>query len=155
MVHRKRRKTTRMRGSHTHGWGDKKKRRNYGHAGGKGLAGRYTGSKKPSAWAMGRKHNIGFSPKNPSEGKALNIQDLNIMIENGKIQKKGSSYEANLTSLGYTKLLSKGKPKYSITIIINSATEKAVQKVSAAGGNVVLNTQFLQSKNGPISAKPK
>ncbi len=139
MVYRKRRKTTRMRGSHTHGWGDKKKRRNYGHSGGKGFAGRYTGAKKPSFWPFGRKHNIGFAPRNPSKSKALNIRDLNLMIENGKIQKKGSVYEANLASLGYTKLLSKGKPKHTVNIMINSATEKAVKKVNAAGGNVLLN----------------
>ncbi len=64
MPARKRTKKSRKRGSHTHGWGDKKKRRGFGHRGGKGLAGRYTGSKKPGFWKFGRKHNIGFISRN-------------------------------------------------------------------------------------------
>lgn len=139
MVARKRKKSSRMRGSHTHGWGDKKKRRNFGHSGGKGFAGRYTGAKKPSFWSFGRKHNIGFFPMNSSKSEALNIQDLNLMIENKKLQKKGNSYDINLTSLGYTKLLSKGKPKYTVNVTVDSAAEKAVKKINAAGGNIVLN----------------
>ena len=137
MAHRKRKKTTRMRGSHTHGWGDKKKRRNFGHAGGKGLAGRYTGAKKPGFWPLGRKHSSGFVPRNSAESKAINVGDLNLMIENKKIDKKGNAYEINLDNLGYTKLLSKGKLKHHVNIIVNSTTEKAAKKVAEAGGNII------------------
>ena len=136
MTHRKRKKTTRMRGSHTHGWGDKKKRRGFGHAGGKGLAGRYTGAKKPSFWPAGRQHSKGFIPRNSAKSNAINIGDINLMIENKKADKKGNSYEVNLNKLGYTKLLSKGKLKYNVNIIVGSATEKATKKVAEAGGNI-------------------
>lgn len=39
MLNQKRSKTSRQRGSHTHGWGHKKKHRGSGHRGGFGLAG--------------------------------------------------------------------------------------------------------------------
>ena len=125
-----------MRGSHTHGWGDKKKRRGFGHAGGKGLAGRYTGAKKPSFWPEGRQHNKGFIPRNSIGSNAINVGDLNLMIEDKKVAKKGNSYEINLSGLGYTKLLSKGKLKYPVNVMVSSATEKAAKKVAEAGGNI-------------------
>jgi large subunit ribosomal protein L15 len=140
MAYRKRKKNTRMRGSHTHGWGEKKKHRGSGHRGGKGRAGsgKRADSKKPSFWKEGRFHKIGFISRSRTESNPINVGDINLMIEQGTIAKKGNSYEANLTDLGYTKLLSKGKSKYPVIIIIDTATEKAVQKITAAGGKVTV-----------------
>jgi ribosomal protein L15 len=58
------------------------------------------------------------------------------MIENKKFGKSGNAYEIDLTGLGYTKLLSKGVLNYPVDVKIASATEKAVKKVNAAGGNI-------------------
>jgi len=137
MTHRKRTKDTRMRGTGSHGWGDKKKRRNFGHRGGKGLAGRYTGSKKPSVWAQGRQHKKGFVSISSVHEKVINVGDINIMIEKEKFEKKGSIYDVNLKTLKFTKLLSKGKMKYPANIVIASATEKAADKINKAGGTIV------------------
>jgi large subunit ribosomal protein L15 len=137
---RKRKKNTRMRGSHTHGWGDKKKHRGTGHRGGKGNAGsgKRADSKKPSTWALGRFHSMGFISRSQTQQNPINVGDISLMVEHGKFQKKGSTYEVNLTDMGFTKLLSKGMAKYPMHVIVGTATEKAVQKVSAVGGAVVL-----------------
>ncbi len=138
MPTRKRTKDSRMRGHHTHGWGEKKKRRGSGSRGGKGNAGsgKRSDTKKPSMWKYGRFHKIGFISRSTTKHNPINVGDIELMIEHRKFEKKGTAYDINLTALGYTKLLSKGTIKYPITITVSSATERAVKKISAAGGTV-------------------
>ena len=129
-----------MRGSHTHGWGEKKKHRGSGHRGGKGNAGsgKRGDAKKPSYWKEGRVHSMGFISRSQTKSNPINVGDISLMIEHGKFQKKGSVYEINLSDIGFTKLLSKGNAKYPMQITVDTATENAVKKVSAVGGKVVL-----------------
>lgn len=138
MTYNKRKKNSRMRGSHTHGWGDKKKRRGHGHRGGKGKAGtgKRADSKKPSYWHLGRVLERGFKPKNKKDIAAINIGSIELMIGNNKFEKKGENYNIDLSALGFTKLLSKGKLKHKAMITIDSATEKAAKKVTEAGGSI-------------------
>lgn len=140
MTHRKRKKDTRLRASHTHGWGDKKKRRGTGNRGGKGRggSGKRAQSKKPSFWKEQRLKNIGFYSKSTTKSKAINVEDVNLMIEHNKFTKRGSQFEINLTELGYTKLLSKGRIRHPAIITVEAATEKAVAKTLSAGGKVNL-----------------
>jgi len=135
MPTRKRTKYSRLRGSHTHGWGDKKKHRNAGSKGGKGRSGSRK-QKKPSLWDMGRPGKHGFISRTTAKPMPINVGAISLMIEHGKFQKAGSSYEVNLASLGYTKLLSKGAAKYPMKITVDTATEKAVAKVTEKGGSV-------------------
>ena len=53
----KRKKLSRMRGTHTHKGGDKKKRRGAGHRGGRGNSGsgKRGDAKKPRYWGSGTK----------------------------------------------------------------------------------------------------
>jgi large subunit ribosomal protein L15 len=140
MPARKRRKNSRLRGSHTHGWGEKKHHRKAGSRGGKGRAGsgKRADQKKPMFWGEGRKTKRGFISRSAVISNAINVGDLTLMIEHGKFEKKGSAYDINLTSLGFTKLLSKGLVKYPMAITVENATEKAVKKVASKSGNVVL-----------------
>ncbi|MBN2420901.1 uL15 family ribosomal protein [Candidatus Woesearchaeota archaeon] len=140
MTFRKRKKNSRQRGSHTHGWGEKKKHRKAGHRGGKGRAGsgKRADQKKPMYWLEGRTSKSGFKSKNQAESNAINVGDLSLMIDNKKFEKKGNSFDIDLSALGYTKLLSKGAAKYPMNIAVLAATEKAVEKVKSKGGNVVL-----------------
>ncbi len=143
MPARKRKKDSRMRGSHTHGWGEKKKHRGSGHRGGKGRAGsgKRGDAKKPSFWKEGRVRQIGFVSRSRTISNPLNVGDVNLMIENGKFEKKGNNYEVNLTALEFTKLLSKGKLKHPANIIIAAATPRAVKKVNTAGGSIMLKNK--------------
>ena len=129
---KRRKKNVRHRGSHTCGWGFKKKHRGKGNRGGVGMAGsgKRSDAKKPSilkyfgAEYYG-KHGFNRPQKLLQDLKIINIEDLQ---DKDKI---------NLTELGYDKLLSKGKPKRKYEIIISSFSEKAKEKIEAAGGKIL------------------
>lgn len=150
MTYRKRKKDTRLRASHTHGCGAKNKRRGTGNRGGKGRggSGKRAQSKKPSFWKEGRWRSLGFFSKSRTESKAINVGDVNLMIEHNKFSKKGSQFDVNLTELGYTKLLSKGRIKHPAIITITTATDKAVAKTLSAGGKVNLQTKTVEKIKG-------
>jgi len=109
----KRKKNSRQRGSHTHGWGAMKKHRGAGNRGGRGMAG--TGkrgdAKKPRIWGdryFGKK---GFKKKgSPLRVHPINLIDLELKKDNyvqeSKAVKNDGVYVFDLHKLGFTKLLS-------------------------------------------------
>jgi len=118
-----RRKTKKMRGSKTCGWGSKKKHRGKGHKGGHGFAG---GCKhKHLEWRFGRH---GFTRHGRKlEKKIINVEELN----------KFEGDEINLTELGYDKLLGAVFINRAIKVIVKEATPKAIEKIKAVGGEVI------------------
>ena len=143
MVHNKRKKNTRLRAGTTHGWGSMKKHRGAGNRGGRGNAGsgKRGDAKKPSYWKIKNfvgKH--GFTSKSRNLVVAMNISELNKTIEklikNKKAEKNGEIYKVNLTALKFNKLLGTGKPDRKYHVTVAKASEKAMQKIQAAGGTV-------------------
>ena len=132
MVVHKRRKTSRQRGSSTHGWGMKKKHRGAGSRGGRGMAGtgKRADQKKISILKFYGpeyfgKH--GFKrPQIYKKEKTVNIRDL------------PSSTDVNLTKMGYDKLLAKGTPRMKYMITVEKCSKRAKEKIEQAGGKVVL-----------------
>jgi len=126
---KKRKKNIRQRGSHTHGWGSKKKHRGAGNRGGRGKAGsgKRGDAKKPSFWK-----NKNYSGK--SKGfkslkkplKTINIEEL----------KKFKETKIDLTKEGYDKLLGKETPSRKYDLIVSQASELAIKKIKKAGGTV-------------------
>lgn len=143
MAVNKRSKNSRQRGSHTHGWGSKKKHRGAGHRGGRGNAG--TGKRadqnKPSIWKnkkyFGR---YGFTSVNRKNVKAINMVMLESMLPKWislkLIKGDNDTLTIDLKKFGFTKLLSNGKVTKKLTITVDAASAKAVEKVQAAGGSV-------------------
>ena len=133
MKHR-RKKKIRMRGSHTHGWGSKKRHRGAGSRGGRGMAGsgKRAAQKKPTIIKLyGNEYlgKLGFIlPEKAKKRiiKAINIQDL------------PNKEEINLMDFGYNKLLGKCKviKKYKITT--KYCSKKAKEKVEKAGGQIII-----------------
>lgn len=137
----KRKKNTRQRGSCTHGWGSMKKHRGKGNKGGCGKAG--TGkrgdAKKPSIWKEKYFGKFGFKKKGVmKEIKAINLDQLDLLLKQGKIAKEGENLKIDLSVLGYNKLLGRGKVKNKYLINVESASEKAVKKIQESGGKVTL-----------------
>jgi large subunit ribosomal protein L15 len=125
-----RKKNSRLRGSHTHGWGAKKKHRGAGSRGGRGNAGsgKRGDAKKPSYWKIknyGR--NKGFVSMTKSL-KTINISDLS----------KFNDQKINLTEKGFDKLLGYGIPVGKLEIQVSQASNSAVKKIEKAGGKVLL-----------------
>lgn len=141
----RRKKNSRHRGTHTHSWGHKKKHRGAGSRGGRGNAG--TGkrgdARKPSRWktqpVTGK---FGFTPARLVKSKSINIAELEdrivTWVAKKKAEGKEGSYTVDLGKLGYTKLLSRGKVRGKLNVTVPAASQKAVEKISEAGGSVKL-----------------
>ena len=136
MVVRFRKKSRRMRGSKTHGWGMKKKHRGAGSQGGRGKAGMMKHNK---SWMIKYEPNhfgkIGFKVplKAKKEIKAITLKDLDILA------KKLNKTEIDISELGFDKVLSSGKLTQALTIKAKKFVEKAKKKIEKAGGKAIEN----------------
>lgn len=144
MTVNKRKKNSRLRASHTHGYGSKKKHRGSGHRGGRGRAGsgKRADSKKPSIWNQPNyfgKH--GFThPGQQKQGRAISIKKLeeivHLLEQSGACRLEKNMYHIDLTKAGYTKLLSTGHATLQMTINVQKAAPHAIEKIIKAGGKV-------------------
>ncbi len=146
MTATKRSKNSRQRGTHTHGWGSKKKHRGAGSRGGRGMAGsgKRGDAKKPSVW-KGKKQYLGksgFKKKNiKSKIKSITIktiiQEMPKLIGQKLAEEKGGVFAVDLEKIGCNKLLSPGNVTLKLKITTSYASAKAIEKIKAAGGEVV------------------
>ena len=143
MTVNKRSKNSRLRGSHTHGWGAKKKHRGSGHRGGVGMAGsgKRADTKKPSLWKERYFGKLGFVSKSKIVVIPINIwqieEKLNKWVADKKIKKDNEVYEIDLEKLGYNKLLSEGVVKNKLKIKTPYASKNSVEKIKKAGGEII------------------
>ena len=138
MTVNKRKKNTRQRGSHTHGWGAKKKHRGSGHRGGVGRAGsgKRADQKKPSILKeFGSRYfgKYGFNrPKSiVKKFKCINVGALCAM----NLKKEGEYFVAD-KSIGFNKILGSGKVDCKLKVRGLSISKKAAEKINSAGGVV-------------------
>jgi len=72
---------------------------------------------------------------------SINLHTIEEMcdswIADGIATKKGKIISLNLKGMGYDKLLSTGSTKQSYKLTINAASAKAVEKIEAAGGEIL------------------
>ena len=157
----KRRKNRKMRGSHTHGWGSKKKHRGAGSRGGRGMAG--TGkrgdAKKPCIWKDTKyfgKYGFTRPKKIVIKIKAINLrtieQKLESFLSRKLIEKKNDSYVVDLKKLGFNKLLSTGRITKKFIIKCEYASRKAIDKIKKSGGSISLEEKKVKEK--PKQEKP-
>ncbi|MDP7180545.1 MAG: uL15 family ribosomal protein [Candidatus Woesearchaeota archaeon] len=158
MTTNKRRKTSRQRGSWTHGWGSKKKHRGAGSRGGRGMAGsgKRADTNKPSVWKEKYFGKTGFKKKGVkvtvnTVSLAYLDQNLDKLLSNKLISKDGEFYIIDTFKLGYNKLLSGGKLNSKLKIKTDYASKKAIEKVKEMGGEVILPSGNKEVK----SEKPK
>ncbi len=90
-------------------------------------------------WVIGK---TGFTPVNKSYQLAINVGDLSLslerFLEEGHAKQTGNKIEINLTLMGYTKLLGDGNVKQPLRVIVAESSERAAEKISKAGGELVL-----------------
>ena len=145
MVVNKRKKNSRLRGSHTHGWGAKKKHRGSGNRGGKGMAG--TGkkgdAKKPCIWGN-TKYFGKYGFKKHGAAKKINAisliyfeQKAEKLLADKLITKEGDKYVIDANKLGFNKILGYAKLTKKLRITADSFSKEAAEKIKAAGGEAV------------------
>jgi len=134
MVMRFRKKSRKMRGKKTHGYGSKKKHRGKGSRGGKGYAGshkhKWTYILKYEPDHFG-KH--GFVSKKKKE-RVINVGELEKLVN-----KLGLNTQEviDLEALGYTKLLGSGSIDIPLKIKVRSYSQRAAEKIGSAGGEII------------------
>lgn len=137
------RRTKKFRGSRTHGRG-KKHGRGAGGRGGTGNAGLH---KHKFKWML--KYDpehfgaYGFvRHAQIKETKAINLEEVSGHLSDleaaGHAKREGGRIAVDLTAAGFDKLLSRGRVALAMDITVARASEGAVAKVAAAGGQVIL-----------------
>jgi large subunit ribosomal protein L15 len=136
-------KTSKHRGSRTHGRG-KKAGRGHGKRGGVGAAGghkhKWIATLKYDRDHYGQKGK-GFKRPQSIVGQPITINVSQLrplkerLIRDG-IEKGGK--EINLTALGYDKLLGSGVCQGAWEVTVEAASPRAIEKVESAGGKVTL-----------------
>ena len=138
-------RSEKFRGMRTHGHG-KNARRGHGKRGGVGNAGSFTHrfikiyKENPRYFGM---HGFKRAPELIERKKTINLGEihdrLDTLTEQGYAKKEGEIYVVDLTSMGVDKLLGSGKVEIPMKIIVGEASERAIEKVKSAGGEVELN----------------
>jgi large subunit ribosomal protein L15 len=125
-------RTRKMRGKKTFGYGSKKKHRGAGSRGGRGMAGSF-GHKRLMVLKEDPNHygRRGFKKKHKKTIRTINLKGLEILAE--KLGKK----KFNLPELGYDKVLGTGKLTNSLEIEACMFSQKAKLKIEEAGGKAI------------------
>jgi large subunit ribosomal protein L15 len=137
------RKTRKMRGSRTHGYGRVGQHRD---AGSKGQ--RKVGRHK-HLWSYVTAHEPdyfgkkGFTSPQSLKRKEnpINIKQLNELV--AKTPDETNEMQINLTQMGYTKLLGAGKLTKPLIITVSSYSKTAAEKVKKAGGQILVEPQEI------------
>ena len=132
------RKTRRLRGSRTHGWGQVGQHRASGHKGGLGVSGQlkhhFSSMLKYDPDHFG--HDSTHPPHPNITKKWINVRDLDdLFAKFGKTE--GEKKIIDLEGNGYDKLLGGGKLSNAYTIKIKRFSKSADEKVKEAGGEVL------------------
>lgn len=133
------RKTRRLRGSRTHGWGQIGQHRASGHKGGLG----YSGMHKHNFSSLIKYdpdhfgHDSTHPPHPIITKKWASIRDLDDLFARIGTTESGKK-SIDLTSNGYDKLLGGGSTDKPYTIKVERATASAIEKVKQAGGEVLV-----------------
>ena len=129
-------------GSRTRGRGHKKGR-GAGLRGGRGNAGCHK-TKRIMYERVGRVWGAHGFKRPQTVVMANNAINLKVIeesaaewVDEGNASKKGKTVSIDLKKMGYDKLLGTGVPSQAYKITIGAASAKAVEKVEAAGGEII------------------
>ena len=129
-------------GSRTRGRGHKKGR-GAGLRGGRGNAGCHK-TKRIMYERIGRVWGAHGFKRPQTVVMANNAINLKVIeesaaewVDQGNASKKGKTVSIDLKKMGYDKLLGTGVPSQAYKITISAASAKAVEKVEAAGGEII------------------
>tara|TARA_Y100000310_G_scaffold251425_1_gene257911 strand:- start:13904 stop:14389 length:486 start_codon:yes stop_codon:yes gene_type:complete len=150
MKTKKRAKSSRMHGRNmgTHGGGARKKRKGHGHRGGTGLSGSGKRADHKKTLILKLYGNTYFGKKGVTSRGTKRDKRPRINVED--IQNK---YKPGELDLSKYKILSKGEIKDKFVIKAKEASKKAIEKVKAAGGEIVL--PVIKEKVSKTDDKPK
>jgi large subunit ribosomal protein L15 len=135
------RKTRKMRGSRTHGYGRIGQHRDAGSKGQRKVGRHkhlwsYVTTYEPDYFG---KHGFTSPQSLKRKENTINIKQLSEIAAETTTEKGKTN--VNLTSLGYTKLLGTGKITKPLTVTVPACSKSAEEKIKKAGGQIVTQTQ--------------
>jgi large subunit ribosomal protein L15 len=138
----KQRKTRKMRGSRTHGYGRVGQHRDAGSRGHRKVGRHkhlwsYVTTYEPDYFG---KHGFTSPQSLKRKEKVINVAELDEISQLSTEKEKGKTH-VNLTSLGYTKLLGTGKITKPLIVKVPSCSKSATEKIKKAGGQVLTQSQ--------------
>jgi len=139
----KERKTRKMRGSRTHGYGRIGQHRDAGSRGHRKVGRHkhlwsYVAAYEPDYFG---KHGFTSPQSLKRKEKVINVAKLDEISQNLSAEKEKGETRVNLTSLGYTKLLGTGKITKPLTVTVPACSKVAAEKIKKAGGQVLIQSQ--------------
>ncbi|MGC9071596.1 MAG: uL15 family ribosomal protein [Acidilobus sp.] len=153
-IPRARKKVRKLRGrTRSMGWGRIGQHRKSGSRGGHGAAG--IGKHKKS-WMLKYAPNWlgkrGFkNPTSRGEPTTIDLEELEVLVrglaQRGQVKVENDVYVVNLGELGYEKLLGSGRISLKVKVAVPEASEKAVEKIKASGGEVIVEGEEGQSSS--------
>ena len=138
----KERKTRKMRGSRTHGYGRIGQHRDAGSKGQRKVGRHkhlwsYVVTHEPDYFG---KHGFTSPQSLKRKENVINVAKLEEIAVLSTETEKGKTH-VNLTSLGYTKLLGTGKITKPLTVTVPACSKTAEEKIKKAGGQVLTTCQ--------------
>jgi len=133
MVVKRRSKYRKKLGGRTY-HGNTKNRRGHGRKGGTGWAGRW-GQKQIKAILVLRDEK-GFTPVRRRVVRFINVSDVDDLALSGVLPKDGDRYVFDAAAFGVDKVLGSGYITVAVVVKNAVVTEKAAEKIRAAGGEV-------------------
>ncbi len=148
MVVRKRKKSRKLQGrTRSMGWGRIGQHRKSGSRGGFGAVGMH---KHKWIWVIKYapnwygKHGFTRPPEIVPEVRAINVGELDelakTLISKNLAYREEEKIVIDVTSMGFNKVLGRGKVTLPLKVITKSITENARKKIEEAGGEVVITT---------------
>ena len=148
-------KIRKQRGTRTCGYGKVGQHRKAGQRAGKGKTTQWNKSMKSYYY---KQKELGFPDPDWDFGKtgfkrpqdmvrlskvnSVNVKDLDYkiesLVEEKKATKSGNTYSINLKDINIQKILGRGEINKKINITVKKASERAIQKIEAAGGKVTV-----------------
>jgi large subunit ribosomal protein L15 len=137
----KERKTRKMRGSRTHGYGRIGQHRDAGSKGQRKVGRHkhlwsYVTTYEPDYFG---KHGFTSPQSLKRKENTINIKQLNELTAQTASEKGKTN--VNLTTLGYTKLLGTGKITKPLIVSVPSCSKTAEEKIKKAGGQILTESQ--------------
>jgi len=136
-------KTRKMRGSRTHGYGRVGQHRDAGSRGHRKVGRHkhlwsYVTTYEPDYFGK-----TGFTSPQSLRHKenVINVSKLDEIAQKFSVEKEKGKLHIDLTSLGYTKLLGTGKISKALIINVPSCSKSAAEKIKEAGGQVLTASQ--------------
>jgi large subunit ribosomal protein L15 len=137
------RKTRKMRGSRTQGYGRVGQHRDSGSKGGRKVG------RHKHLWSYVTTYEPDYFGKNgftsPQSLKrkenVINVAKLDEISAKFSVEKEKGKLYIDLTSLGYSKLLGTGQTSKALIVNVPSCSKSAAEKIKEAGGQVLTASQ--------------